>query len=102
MLTANLCSSKRVEFAVRYLCEWAIKSLEENQLIQFVGLPDRHFKKFVFKSDGVHEKIPLPPFSKGELEPKPVVKMPLPIPSKGELEPKPVVKMPLPIPSKGD
>ena len=42
----------------------AIKSLEENQLIQFVGLSDQHFKKFVFKSDGVDEKIPLPPFSK--------------------------------------
>ena len=50
----------------------AIKSLEENRLIQFVGLSDQHFKKFVFKSDGVDEKIPLPPFSKGELEPKPV------------------------------
>ena len=37
----------------------AIKSLEENQLIQFVGLSDQHFKKFVFKSDGVDEKIPL-------------------------------------------
>ena len=48
----------------------AIKSLEENQLIQFVGLSEQHFKKFVFKSDCVDEKIPLPPFSKGELEPK--------------------------------
>ena len=37
----------------------AIKSLEENQLIQFVGLSEQHFKKFVFKSDGVDEKIPL-------------------------------------------
>ena len=37
----------------------AIKSLEENQLIQFVGLSDQYFKKFVFKSDGVDEKIPL-------------------------------------------
>ena len=37
----------------------AIKSLEENQLIQFVGLSDQHFKKFVFKSDGVDVKIPL-------------------------------------------
>ena len=44
----------------------AIKSLEENQLIQFVGLSDQHFKKFVFKNDGVDEKIPLPPFSKGD------------------------------------
>ena len=48
----------------------AIKSLEDNQLIQFVGLFDKRYKKFVFKSDGVDEKIPLPPFSKGELEPK--------------------------------
>ena len=71
----------------------AIKSLEENQLIQFVGLSEQHFKKFVFKSDGVDEKIPLPPFSKGELEPKSVVvKIPLPIFSKVELEPKPVEK----------
>ena len=62
----------------------AIKSLEENQLIQFVGLSDQHFKKFVFKSDGVDEKIPLPPFSKVELEPKPVVKIPIPILSKGD------------------
>ena len=37
----------------------AIKSLEENQLIQFIGLSDQYFKKFVFKSDGVDEKIPL-------------------------------------------
>ncbi len=71
----------------------AIKSLEENQLIQFVGLSEQHFKKFVFKSDGVDEKIPLPPLSKGELEPKSVVvKIPLPIFSKVELEPKPVEK----------
>ena len=71
----------------------AIKSLEENQLIQFVGLSDQHFKKFVFKSDGVDEKISLPPFSKGELEPKSVVvKIHLPILSKVELEPKPVEK----------
>ena len=46
----------------------AIKSLEENQLIQFVGLSDQHFKKFVFKSDGVDEKIPLPILSKGDLD----------------------------------
>ena len=46
----------------------AIKSLEENQLIQFVGLSDQHFKKFVFKSDGVGEKIPLPILSKVELD----------------------------------
>ena len=72
----------------------AIKSLEENQLIQFVGLSDQHFKKFVFKSDGVDEKIPLPPFSKGELETKSVVKIPLPILSKVELEPKSVEKNP--------
>ena len=70
----------------------AIKSLEENQLIQFIGLSDQYFKKFVFKSDGVDEKIPLPPFSKGELEPKSAVKIPLPILSKVELEPKPVEK----------
>ena len=43
----------------------AIKSLEENQLIQFAELLDQHFKKFVFKSDGVDEKIPLPPFLRG-------------------------------------
>ncbi len=55
----------------------AIKSLEDNQLIQFVGLSDQYFKKFVFKSDGVDEKIPLPPFSKGELELKPVEDAPL-------------------------
>ena len=55
----------------------ALKSLEENKLIEFVGLSDQHFKKFVFKSDGVDEKIPLPPFSKGELEPKPVEDAPL-------------------------
>ena len=78
----------------------AIKSLEENQLIQFVGLSDQYFKKFIFKSDGVDEKIPLPPFSKGELEPKPVVKIPIPILSKGELETKSVVKIPVPILSK--
>ena len=54
----------------------AIKSLEENQLIQFVGLSDQHFKKFVFKSDGVYEKIPLPILSKVELEPKHVEKNP--------------------------
>ena len=80
----------------------AIKSLEENQLIQFVGLSDQYFKKFIFKSDGVDEKIPLPPFSKGELEPKPVEKIPLPSFSKVELEPKPVEKNPLPPFSKGE
>ena len=55
----------------------AIKSLEENQLIQFIGLSDQYFKKFVFKSDGVDEKIPLPPFSKVELETKSVEVAPL-------------------------
>ena len=54
----------------------AIKSLEENRLIQFVGLSDQHFKKFVFKSDGVYEKIPLAILSKVELEPKHVEKNP--------------------------
>ena len=56
----------------------AVKALEEAGLIQCVGLFDKRHKKYVFKnclpSVDSSDKIPLPPFSKGELgSPSPIV-----------------------------
>ena len=95
----------------------AVKALEEAGLIQCVGLFDKRFKKYVFKnclpSVDNSEKIPLPPFAKGELNPKtnvdnPKENPPNPLLLRGNLEPihKPspaaVEKIPLPPFSKGE
>ena len=48
----------------------ALKSLEENKLIEFVGLFDSRFKKFVFKDQSGDMENPPTPFFQGGLNPE--------------------------------